>query len=61
MTEREKYVEQLKAENRALRQEMYEEKPYSAAWQALRREITANNEEIAIMEDTLITYEKELM
>ena len=47
------YIEQLKNENKYLRQEMYNLPLYSPEWNSNQREIRANMEEIRIMEQLI--------
>ena len=47
------YIQQLKEENRYLRQEMYNLPVYSPEWNSNQREIRANMEEIRIMEQLI--------
>ena len=47
------YIQQLKEENRYLRQEMYNLTVYSPEWNSNQREIRANMEEIRIMEQLI--------
>jgi len=47
------YIEQLKDENRYLRQEMYNLPVYSPEWNSNQRAIRANMEEIRIMEQLI--------
>ena len=47
------YIDQLRDENRYLRQEMYNLPVYSPEWYSNRREIRANMEEIRIMEQLI--------
>ena len=53
MNRYEEYIQQLKEENRYLRQEMYNLPVYSPEWYSNRREIRANMEEIRIMEQLI--------
>lgn len=54
------YIQQLKDENKYLRQEMFLEKPGSRVWLANQQEIRANMEEIRIMEQLIATDITEL-
>ena len=47
------YIQQLKEENRYLRQEMYNLPVYSPEWNSNQHEIRANMEEIRIMEQLI--------
>ena len=47
------YIQQLKEENRYLRQEMYNLPTYSPEWNSNQHEIRANMEEIRIMEQLI--------
>ncbi len=49
MKERQYYIELLEEENRSLRGEMYDLKPFSAKWKRCQREIVANRIEIDLM------------
>lgn len=55
-----KYIQQLKDENRYLRQEMMILPAYSPEWNSNQREIRANMEEIRIMEQLIATDITEL-
>jgi len=54
------YIEQLKDENRYLRQEMYNLPVYSPEWNSNQHEIKANMEEIRIMEQLIASDITEL-
>lgn len=54
------YIEQLKDENRYLRQEMYNLPVYSPEWNSNQHEIRANMEEIRIMEQLIASDITEL-
>ena len=54
------YIEQLKDENRYLRQEMYNLPVYSPEWNSNQREIRANMEEVRIMEQLIASDITEL-
>ena len=54
------YIQQLKDENRYLRQEMYQVPLYSSEWNANQREIRANMEEIRTMEQLIASDITEL-
>ena len=60
MNRYEGYIQQLKEENRYLRQEMFLEKPGSRIWTANRNEIRANTTEIQVMEQLIATDITEL-
>lgn len=64
MNRYEEYIQQLKEENRYLRQEMFLEKPGSRIYTANQREIKANMEEIsitqALMQSDITLMEKAL-
>lgn len=49
MRERQEYINQLEEENRCLREEMFELKPFSSAWKRCQREIVDNLIEIDLM------------
>lgn len=53
MNRYEEYIQQLKEENRYLRQEMFLEKPGSRVWLANQQEIRANTTEIQVMEQLM--------
>ena len=53
MSAHHQYIQQLKDENRYLRQEMYNLPVDSPEWYSNRREIRANMEEIRIMEQLI--------
>ena len=54
------YIQQLKDENKYLRQEMYNLPVYSQEWNSNQREIRANMEEIRIMEQLIASDITEL-
>ena len=54
------YIQQLKDENKYLRQEMYNLPVYSPEWNSNQREIRANMEEIRSMEQLIATDITEL-
>ena len=54
------YIEQLKDENRYLRQEMYNLPVYSPEWNSNQHEIKENMEEIRIMEQLIASDITEL-
>ena len=54
------YIQQLKEENKYLRQEMYNLPVYSQEWNSNQREIRANMEEIRIMEQLIASDITEL-
>ena len=54
------YIQQLKNENKYLRQEMYNLPLYSPEWNSNQREIRANMEEIRIMEQLIASDITEL-
>ena len=60
MNRYEGYIQQLKEENRYLRQEMFLEKPGSRIWTANRNEIRANTTEIQVMEQLIASDITEL-
>lgn len=53
MNRYEEYIQQLKEENRYLRQEMFLEKPGSRVWLANQQEIRANTTEIQVVEQLM--------